>query len=97
MLLSPALTISTTSSAYITSGCLRIPLLSIDIIDTIANLSLNPPISKMDIAPIPYLNASIILSPPAPLTRSSTAVTTASIAISTLTTEIKSIYYPPPN
>ena len=51
----------------------------------------------MDIAPIPYLNASIILLPPASLTRSSTAVAAISIAIFTLATKIKSIYYPPPN
>ena len=97
ILLSPALAISVASSAYITSGCLQIPLLGIDIIDAVADLSLNPPISKMDIAPVPYLNASIISSPPTPLTRSSAAVAAVSVTISTLATEIKSIYYPPPN
>ena len=51
----------------------------------------------MDITPIPYLNVSIILLPPAPLTRSSTTVATISITISTLTTKIKSIHYPPLN
>ena len=51
----------------------------------------------MDIAPIPYLNTSVILLPPTPLTRFSAAVATISITISTLTTKIESIYYPPPN
>ena len=65
--------------------------------DAITNSTLIPPISKIDTAPISYLNTSIILLSSTPPTRSSTTITTISITISTLTTKIKSIYYPPPN
>ena len=97
MLLFPALTIFTTSSAHTTSSCRPILLPGINIMDAVADLTLILPISKMDTTLIPHPNASIISSPSIPPTRSSAAITTISITTSALTTKIKSIYYPPPN
>ena len=93
-MLFPILTVSITSSAYITSGCRPILLLGIDIIDTIANLILIPFINKIDIAPIFYLNAFIILLFSTPSIRFFAAITTIFITISTLIIKIKFIYYP---
>ena len=65
--------------------------------DAVINSTLISPIGKIDTTPIPYLNIFVILSPLIPFTRSSTTVTTVSITVSTLTAEIESIYYPPPD
>ena len=97
MLPFPALAISAALFTYTTSSYLPIPLPSIDIMDAVANSTLIPPISKMDTASVPYLNASVILLPSTPPAGSSAAIITISIAVSALTAEIKSIYYPPLN
>ena len=65
--------------------------------DAIANLTLIPPISKIDTAPIFYPNASVILLLLVPFARFFITIITISITISILTTKIEFIYYPFPN